>query len=285
MNASSKMKFVGAVLIAAVMMSSCLLPSLHPIYTEDTREIDDRIIGTWTIDLNSDLQVQYDIQVNQEGDTLINIEDINMVTYRTKNIDTSDQDFEHIKNMFDDLSIDDTHSIWTFERAAQVTYERYINESNNSTISMSIGAPSMAPKGYELSNKIDLPYYLLTYKEVEHGDTTTTRLLTNLTNIGDETYIDFVPFKVKSGLFGNNSISAHSFAKISFYNDQLEIRMFDGEYITDLLHNKRIRLKHEKIGEDDEIILTASTTELRSFIEKYGNDEDLYDDIETFSKL
>ena len=47
MNASSKMKFIGAALIAAAMMSSCLLPSLHPIYTEDTREIDDRIIGTW----------------------------------------------------------------------------------------------------------------------------------------------------------------------------------------------------------------------------------------------
>ena len=285
MNVSSKMKFVGAALIAAVMMSSCLLPSLHPIYTEESREIDDRIIGTWVMDQNSDLQVQYDMQVNQKGDTLINIEDINMVSFQVEYSDTLNKDLDNVKNLMDDFSIDNSFSIWTFERAAVVTFERYVSESMNSSISMSIGAPSMAPKGYKLESKNNLPYYLLTHKEIEHGDTTTTRLLTNLTKIGAETYIDFIPYKFNKGLFSNNSINAHSFAKLTFDNDQLQLKMFDGEYITGLLHNKRIRLKHEIIGEDDEIILTASTAELRSFIQKYGNDEDLYDDVETFTKL
>jgi len=285
MNASSKMKFIGAALIVAVVMSSCLLPSLHPIYTEDTREIDDRIIGTWVMDQTSDLQVQYDLQVDQEGDTLVNIEDINMATLRIENNNTLKEDKENIKNLFSDFSIDKPVSIWTFERAINVTFERYISESSNSTISISIGAPSMAPKGYKIASKNVLPYYFLIHKEIEHGDTITTRLLTNLTKIGAETYIDFVPYQFNKGLFSNNNINAHSFAKLSFDNEQLEIEMFDGEYITGLLHNKRIRLKHENLGEEDEIILTASTQELRSFIGKYGDDADLYDDPQVFVKI
>ena len=287
MKASSKMKFIGAALIAAAMMSSCLLPSLHPIYTEDTREIDDRIIGTWVDKKASGqefVEKMYSIQSEFEGikfDTIITVEGDTTLTINATNVPNDRFD----KSASEFWSTNYAESTWTFERAANVTFEEYKSESDNSTINMSVGAPSFKPEGYKLIAKSDHPFYFLTHQEIENQDTIITRLFTNLTNIGGNIYLDFVPHKIKRGLFGGNNISAHSFAKLTFEDDNLSLEMFDGDFIEDLIKNRRVRLRHEKIGDGSNIVLTASTKELRSFIEKYGDQPELFDNPQEFTKL
>ena len=149
---------------------------------------------------------------------------------------------------------------------------------------MSIGAPSFKPDGYELIAKSDHPFYFVTHLEIENQDTIRTRLFTNLTRIGGDIYLDFLPHKIEKGLFGGNSISAHSFAKLRFEDDNLSLQMFDGDFIESLIKNRRVSLRHEKIGDGSNIVLTASTKELRSFIEKYGKNPDLFDDPQLFAK-
>ena len=284
MNASSKMKFIGAILIAAVMMSSCLLPSLHPIYTEETREIDDRIIGTWTIDEESALDILYDLPK------------ATLITNKATEIDTQFISPKEVEGY------DQSQSSWIFERAALITSEGYFGDkATRFAETRFVGAPSMVPEGFQLIHKEEHPFYLLTHKHIDlpdpdttvvyinkikRPDTITTRLLVNMTEIGGDVYLDFIPYGDGSvGKFGGNYIKAHSFAKVSLDDGHLAISMFDGDFIEELIKNRKVRLRHEKLGEEERIVLTASTAELRSFIDKYGDDPNLYDDQLLFSKL
>ena len=73
----------------------------------------------------------------------------------------------------------------------------------------------------------------------------------------------------------------HTFSKISVEEQQLDIEFFQSSFISDLISSNRIRIKHEDT--DDSILITASTDELRKFVEKYAHDEDAYEDAMEFS--
>lgn len=139
----------------------------------------------------------------------------------------------------------------------------------------------MMPDGMKVTSKVELPQYVLTLKEWHEGDTITSYLIVNLTEIGKHKYMDFKPLPVEpsltDGLFSFNYIYAHTFARYRVEGGRLFLEFIDGQYIQELIEKKRIRLKHEVINED-EIILTASTEELRAFILKYEDDELLFDD-------
>jgi hypothetical protein len=81
------------------------------------------------------------------------------------------------------------------------------------------------------------------------------------------------------GRFAVNFMRGHTFAKVEFENGNMTIHPLDGQYIEKLIKKKRIRLKHEVV-EDNDIILTASTEELRAFVAKYVDDKSLYTDSE-----
>ena len=162
------MKFVGAALIAAVMMSSCLLPSLHSIYTEESREIDDRIIGTWETERN--VGKHYYEQSSQSSayskydDVTFNIGQLDSnFTNATKNLDGDELEqyyFEYAAKVSNF-----NKSIWTFERAADITFDLNIPGSINDVIySIELGSESMAPPGSKVIKKHEYPFYLLTYK-------------------------------------------------------------------------------------------------------------------------
>lgn len=236
------------------------IPSLHPIYTPESRIINDDIINTWVLNETIEgLDISFSFQSDEE------------------------QDKKEGKLMMDKLSneLSNRNSIWTFERAAHITFNKIGEKSSRITINP--GAPSFKPEGFEVSKKELLPYYILTYKEKIAGDTITHYMVVNLTKIGTNTYMDFLPYHLKDkklqGRFSTNYINGHTFAQVKIQAQKLSIKAFDIEFIEDLIRKKRLRLKHEKLS-NDQIILTASTKELRSFIEKYGNDEELYDGVE-----
>jgi hypothetical protein len=63
--------------------------------------------------------------------------------------------------------------------------------------------------------------------------------------------------------------STHSFFLVEIKGDGLLIYPADFKWIEDNLKNKKIKIKHEKL-ENDNIILTASTKELKQFVKKYS---------------
>ena len=281
MNASSQVNFLVAAAIASLLLSGCLLPSLHPIYTEDTRTTDDRILGTWVLERNVGEEYYLQDSMREEYKNVgFNIPPVDSNFQKAMETLPKDQREEYIFGYISEVS-NFNKSIWTFERAADITFDLNIPGSvNDVTISMELGAESFVPKGSRVIKKHEFPYYLLTYKEIQYRDTLTTRMLTNMTKIGGDIYLDFVTFQTKSkkallaekNVFAKSNITTHSFAKMTFEDGNLNLQMFDAFFIEELIKNRKVRLRHEQVGKNEDIILTASTTELRSFIEKYGDE-------------
>jgi len=251
-----------------LIMSSCILPSLHPIVNDDNRITDDRVLGAWS--LNGDVSItEFNITIETDNPE--------------ENVDSLKTAAE--AKMAEALGVSD-QSTWKFERASKVVWEKKDadNPEHGTTISMDFSTASKQPRGFTLKSKEDHPFYILTYKE-GNKKTGKKELKVEMTKIGGELYFDFVPINLRpdESRFSYNNISGHTFAKIKFEGDKLVMYPFDGEYIEDLIKKRRIRLKHEVVG--DRTILTASTQELRAFIEKYGTDEQLFGDKEELVAL
>ncbi len=83
--------------------------------------------------------------------------------------------------------------------------------------------------------------------------------------------------------FGNaHKFNVNTFSKVQYSNDQLVMEPFASSWIGDQIRNHRVRIKHEIVTSDfddsSEILITASTKELREFVKKYGKEEDAYED-------
>ncbi len=239
----------GFAIIFICFISSCI-PSIHGIVTEDDRITDDRIIGNWTSISNVDNLMQSNVQVSP------------------KRIEGGDKDIS-----------------WTIERAANFTFKTGDTEKQHTVK----GVPgSFLPAGAYDITSVDLDYYILTHRERIEGDTIINHIQIGITQIGAEMFAEFLPFGEKDkrlqGYFAPNYLNAYTFAKMTFIDDRLVFDPLDGSRITDLIDQKRIRLKHERRINDD-IILTASTSELRSFIANYLNEPGLYEEGDELVKI
>jgi hypothetical protein len=102
----------------------------------------------------------------------------------------------------------------------------------------------------------------------------------HLFRLNNQLYLDFFP----NGHIGSNSfveeniVPTHSLAKISYTTKSIKVQWFNEIWFGQLLKQNRIRIKHEKLsdndteGDSESYLLTASTKELQKFIIKYGND-------------
>ena len=253
----TKILFIALVVIC---FASCI-PSLHPIFTEQNRITDDRIIGDWVSSANTSYEIGHNISIQSDE------------------IEQSELN-EEIKNSI--LNNSDEVK-YRFERSATITYAKGDIKSgkNYTKITLPLQRESLPhtkllKKGFEVTDVEHDPNYILTFSEISEGRLIEDVMIVNLTNINGNIYMDFHPhqdFK-KPSRFDTNFIPAHTFAKVEFKNNALRIMQFDSDYIEELIKNKRVRLKHEIIN--DQIILTASTNDLRAFIHKYGNDEKLF---------
>ena len=111
----------------------------------------------------------------------------------------------------------------------------------------------------------------------------------DLTEIGGDVFINFSPQRMGyiAEKYGNdfmaNMIGGNSFAKLDFDDGSPVVRLFDYDNLEQLIQQRRIRLKHELVsqtspldGDEIKTILTASTKELRSFLDKYSDDEQFF---------
>lgn len=100
-----------------------------------------------------------------------------------------------------------------------------------------------------------------------------------LTRINGQLYMDLSPDDIKSEEEVQGSYNYHKghlIAKVEVTNNGLKFRFMDGQKIKDLVLSGKVKLKHEYEKMFDTFVITASTRELRLFLEKYGNDQSLY---------
>lgn len=94
--------------------------------------------------------------------------------------------------------------------------------------------------------------------------------------INKQVFLDFTPleYEVNLGvqsLLENHFIQTHSLVKYDLLkNKSISIKWLDEDKIESLFEQKKIKIKHEKIGFfNDKYLLTAQPEELQKFIKKY----------------
>lgn len=71
-----------------------------------------------------------------------------------------------------------------------------------------------------------------------------------------------------------HAVPMHIFAKVEIEENEVRMWFFDPEFIEDLLEQRKIKIKHEKLEEG--FLITASSEELQKFVIKYSHVEDAF---------
>ena len=133
-------------------------------------------------------------------------------------------------------------------------------------------------------NKDELEIYN-TYKNAYvvyfEKDSTKTTFLAMPFKIDNQLFLDFTPIEDRESEGANNNlykmhlIDTHSLAKLDMNSDNVAtIKWLDENKLKVLLDENRIKIKHEKVGFSETVLLTASSEELVKFIKKYMDSED-----------
>ncbi len=107
--------------------------------------------------------------------------------------------------------------------------------------------------------------------------------------LGNDYFLDFYPTDMPdegnsiSDIFddGQNDLMVfhllrvHTFAKLEINGDEIEIKLFDPDFLDKLLEQRKVRIKHELLV-DGNYVLTAQPDELQKFVEKYAANNKLY---------
>ena len=123
-----------------------------------------------------------------------------------------------------------------------------------------------------------LKHYIITFREKEIDYT----WVATLVSVGSHTFISLVADEStyrNEDIYptGGSNFKGISFAKLEWLSDKsLQIRFIDGDYVKKMILSGKARVRHEYDPLFGTFIITASSEELRQFLEKYGDDERLF---------
>jgi hypothetical protein len=109
-------------------------------------------------------------------------------------------------------------------------------------------------------NKIEdaaLSYFVLTAFKVE-----------------EHLFINFFPLEYETeglnNLVTQHILNTHSVCKVDFLEDNsIRLKWLDEDVVNRLIESHNLKIKHERIGIDEDLVLTASSKELYRFLEKF----------------
>ena len=128
--------------------------------------------------------------------------------------------------------------------------------------------------------------YLITYEDKDHEGTK--RYIAFLVRIGKHLYFDYFPAdkdeqKIDE-FFYAHLIKTHTSYRVDIYKDgSFELSQLAEGYVAKLIDEKKIRISHE-IYTGDNILITASTSELQQYLIKYSDEPEAYDEKTIFKK-
>jgi len=102
-----------------------------------------------------------------------------------------------------------------------------------------------------------------------------------LVKIGKNEYFDFYPAETEAQKKVNNDYKSHFMKFHTSYkcevkdNNHFEMKLFDKDFLEQLISKQQIHLRYEK-REEGEKIITATTEELQKFISQYGDSPKAY---------
>ncbi|CAM1345201.1 hypothetical protein [Tenacibaculum amylolyticum] len=133
-------------------------------------------------------------------------------------------------------------------------------------------------KGKEKISKEDeafLEKYRSSYITVYKENSKTSYFIATPFKIKNQYFLDFIPYNFEkkniNSLLEDHIIYTHSLVKLDILKDgKINIKWFDEERLKKLFQEKRIKIQHRRTGIiEEDILLTASSEELYTFLKKY----------------
>jgi hypothetical protein len=117
--------------------------------------------------------------------------------------------------------------------------------------------------------------YKLVHKE--EGEQATFRAV--LVKIGDYMFLDLYPMETasKNSLKQMHQFPVHSFSKVTLSGNSLSLEMLNPEWLDKGLATESLQVQHSKTS-DGRIILTATTSELQSFMLAHASMKEAFDE-------
>jgi hypothetical protein len=95
--------------------------------------------------------------------------------------------------------------------------------------------------------------------------------------IGKDFFLDLYPnTRDYDATLYSNLMPVHTFIKLKFLDNQLYLTSFDLEKLKNLFESNLIRLRHEYV--DRSILITAQPKEIQKFLDRYSEDETVFED-------
>ena len=135
----------------------------------------------------------------------------------------------------------------------------------------------------DAENDLDFNGYFVLFKNLEDPDAEPDFFIGYTGEINGEYYLNMRLMDFGVGVLSSHHIfPVNTFSKLSFDGEVLNIEFFKSSWIKDQILNNRLRIKHEVITDEEEdsqsILITASTQELRKFVEKYGQEKKAFEE-------
>lgn len=312
-----KIKVLTAFSLLLVCMSSCVY-SLFPIYTEDTLVYLPELVGRWETGYDEDDYIQFESMSKDEniviGDDAQVIDENEPSNY----IDSLSGNGWSIKSG-DKISVTHNGKVITDRDAVRAHYDTLIGKGSmiyNVQESMKPMVEElekemkpmleelekeMTPVLEELSSemgklakriekqtaKFEGTAYVVkeeSYKMTVMDDGERLVYQAHVVRIGEDFFLDLYPLPEFSGAaFGENLFPVHTFMKMDLTDGKLNLTMFDLEKLNKLFESNLVRLRHENV--DGTILITAQPKEIQKFLQKYADDESVFESIETYSRI
>ncbi len=99
--------------------------------------------------------------------------------------------------------------------------------------------------------------------------------------VTDVTFVDLSPQEPDESKGPNewwtiHTIPVHSVCKVDLLADSLALTPLSGEWVEEMLEEKKITLSHVTVDGDDQIVLSSSPEELFSFLKQHGSDTNAF---------
>ncbi len=121
------------------------------------------------------------------------------------------------------------------------------------------------------------------YKMVVMSDGERMPYMAHVVEIGEDYFLDIYPLpEYSDATFSTNLFPVHTFMKVGVEDGQLKLTQFDLEKLNELFESNLVRLRHEYV--DGNVVITAQPTEIQKFLDRYSNDETVFEGEEVYTK-
>ena len=108
----------------------------------------------------------------------------------------------------------------------------------------------------------------------------------HLVQIGDDLFMDLsaTDDNYTDKVFGSMVwFPVHTFMKVKLNGNKLDLIQFDLDKLNKLFKSNLIRLRNENV--DGTILITAQPKELQKFLDKYSDDESVFEEGESYTRI